>query len=289
MFRESGDDGFVPSARKALAVADKETKERILSPSVQIVLEQLKKLSLTKTELAQQMGVSQDYIYRILNGRIGFPHARETIERMAQIVQVDPYIFAEFRELDRQLSISARLVWQRLREIGMTREELYQAMGGRISRPYFNSILRGDQPFPTNRAYIQMFALALGLPPTTFVEFGHHQAPRWTPKDLQDMEERTFAMFFDKMMASHGYVSSPMPLEVLDERKVMAFFLPKEAFPEDLDQILKRMGQLSMGFKELEKVSGVPTERLRALFTNAERLKKAAPDLKQIKRSLHMA
>jgi transcriptional regulator with XRE-family HTH domain len=270
-------------------LAEKEAKERILSPSVQVVLEQLKKLNLTKTELAQRMGVSQDYVYRILNGRIAFPHARETIERMAQICQVDPYIFSEYRELDKHLSISARLVWQRMRERAMTREDLYQAMGGRISRPYFNSILRGDQPFPTNRAYIQMFALALDLPPTTFVEFGPQQAPRWASKDLKDMEERTFQLFFDKMMVSYGYNCQVLPFEVLDEARVMAFFLPKALFPADLDEILTRMGELSMGFRELEKVSGVSPERLRELFTDSAQLNKGAAVLRQIKQSLHMA
>ena len=265
------------------------TQERYLSPSVQIVLEQLKKLGMTKTELAQQMGVSQDYIYRILNGRIAFPHARETIERMAGICQVDPYIFAEYREVDKNLGISARLVWQRLRETGMSRDELFQAMGGRISRPYFNSILRGDQPFPTNRAYIQLFALALKLPPSAFVEFGPKQGPRWTDKDLAEMEERTYQLFFDVMMAAYGYAPHALTPTVLDPAKVLAFFLPQSAFTGDLDRALTRMGELGMGFRELEKVSGVAPVELRALFSGETKPKKQAAVLEQILRSLHIA
>lgn len=265
------------------------TQERYLSPSVQIVLEQLKKLGMTKTELAQRMGVSQDYVYRILNGRIAFPYARETIERMAAICQVDPYIFAEYREVDKNLGISARLVWQRLRETGMTRDELFQAMGGRISRPYFNSILRGDQPFPTNRAYIQMFALALKLPPSAFVEFGPQIGPRWTDKDLAEMEERSYQLFFDVMMATYGYTRHPLTLGVLDTTKVLAFFQPKEAYAGELDRILGRMGELGMGFRELEKVSGVEAAELRAIFAGDSRPKKHSATLGQICRSLHIA
>jgi transcriptional regulator with XRE-family HTH domain len=267
---------------------EKNIKERHLAPSVHVVLEQLKRLRMTKAELAQQMGVSQDYIYRILNGRIAFPYARETIERMAAIVQVDPYIFAEYRELDSALSISARLVWQRLRELGKSREELFQALGGRISRPYFNSILRGDQPFPTNRAYIQMFALALELPPTAFVEFGPQQAPRWEAKELLETEERTYQMFFDVMMAHHGYARHPLRLEVLDLPKVLAFFQPKTAYAGDLDAVLTRMGELGMGFRELEKLSGVPAHQLRTLFSVESRTKKHQADIRQIRTALHM-
>lgn len=268
---------------------EKTLKERHLTPSVLVVLEQLKRLGMTKAELAQRLGVSQDYIYRILNGRIAFPRARETIARMAAIIQVDPYRFAEYRELDGALSVSARLVWQRLRELDKTREDLFQALGGRISRPYFNSILRGDQPFPTNRAYIQLFALALDLPPTAFVEFGPQQAPRWEARDLLEAEERTYQLFFDAMMAAYGYARHPMSLTVLELPKVLAFFQPKAAYAGDLDAILTRMGELGMGFRELEKVSGVPSRQLRALLSAASRNQRHQAVIRRIRAALHLA
>src|SRR5438093_12320830 len=116
-----------------------------VSHSVRVILEQLDELDISKTEFARRLGVSPDYVYRILKGRVPFPHVRETIERMAEIVEVDPHVFAEYREMEQALSTSTRLVWQRMKELEMNREDLFQALGGRISRPYFNSILRGDQ------------------------------------------------------------------------------------------------------------------------------------------------
>ncbi|MFN3430655.1 MAG: helix-turn-helix domain-containing protein [Candidatus Sericytochromatia bacterium] len=267
---------------------DTAPQERHLSPSVQVILAQLKKLGMTKTELAQRLGVSQDYVYRILNGRIAFPHARETLERMAGVCRVDPLIFAEYREVDQHLGASARRVWQRLRETGMSRDDLFQAMGGRISRPYFNSILRGDQPFPTNRAYIQLFALALALPPSAFVEFGPQAGPRWTDRDLAEMEERTYQLFFDLMMAAYGYTPHALTPTALDPARVLAFFQPRAAFAGELDRALTRMGELGMGFRELEKVSGVEAAELRALFAGEAKPKKQAALLAQILRSLHI-
>lgn len=269
-------------------MAVRRIKERVVSPSVQIILEQLQQLKLTKAEFAHRLGVSQDYVYRILNGRIAFPYARETIERIAEVCEVDPYIFQEYRELDSQLSISARLVWQRMREQGLSREDLYQAMGARISRPYFNSILRGDQPFPTNRAYIQMFALALELPPTAFVEFGPRQAPRWNEKDLHEMEERSFQLFFDKMMADRGYSKHPLTFEILDEKKVLAFFVAEKEIPAEMKGVLTRMGELGMGFRELEKVSGVSAPRLREMFTVPGAMRAARDEVGQIRQSLRL-
>ena len=134
-----------------------------------------------------------------------------------------------------------------------------------------------------------MFALALELPPAAFGEFGAQPSPRWEAKALREMEDRTWALFFDTMMAAYGYTPHPLPLEVLDEARVLAFFVAKAAFPADLDRILHRMGELSMGFRELEKVSGVEAARLRALFTDPAALEQGAPALLQTKRALHMA
>lgn len=243
---------------------------------------------MNKTEFARRLGVSQDYVYRILNGRIAFPHARETIERVAEICQLDPFAFAEYRALDEALSTSARLVWQRMRERSMTREDLFQAMGGRISRPYFNSILRGDQPFPSNRAYIQMFALALDLPPTAFKEFGHKHTPRWTQDELFEQEERTFNLFFDKMMADYGYARYPIGFEILDGVKVLGFFPSQQRQDAAVRLILQRMGELGMGFKELAKVAGIPLSDLRRLFTEADAASSLRHEISLIQGVLHV-
>ena len=237
--------------------------------SIKVVLDRLAVLGLSKTELARRLGVSQDYVYRILNGRIAFPRARETLERIAAAIEVDPFVFPEYRERDELLSLSTRLVWERMKERGMSRDELFQAMGGGISRPYFNSIMRGDQPFPTNRAFIQLFALALELPPTVFQEFGHKPAPRWEDDERIELERRAFALFFDAMMAAYGFAPFPLALDLLAEEKVLAFFPAKHDYSVAVHTVLSRMGQLNMGYPELERIAGLPPERLRTLFVRA--------------------
>jgi hypothetical protein len=272
---------------KATNVA-KSTAKNAVSTSVQIVLDQLTRLGLNKTDFARKMGVSQDYVYRILNGRTPFPRARETLERIAEICAIDAYALAEYRQRDEILSVSTRLVWERMRERGLSREDLYQAMGGRISRPYFNSILRGDQPFPSNRAYIQMFALALVLPPTVFREFGPKVPPRWTPEDVEDLEERSYQLFFDKMMADYGFAQHELAFQFLDVSKVHHFFLPQAELPTELVEVLTRMGQLGMGFRELCKICGIPRERLSLMFSVAPAGGEYGSDVEAVNRCLRM-
>lgn len=258
------------------------------SASVQLVLEQLEELGVTKTELARRLGVSQDYVYRILNGRSPFPRARELLERLAEITGLDPYAFGEYRNHDEALPASTRLVWERMRERGMAREDLFQALEGRISRPYFNSILRGDQPFPTNRAFIQLFALALGLPPTAFKEFGPKAAPRWSAEQIDEQEERTLGLFFDKMMADYGFARHPIPMALLDAGRVRAFFATREELGVDLGEVLTRMGELGMGFRELQRVSGLDRARLLDLFVPGGRTKQHHDDVASIRRALKL-
>lgn len=261
---------------------------RSVSNSVRVVLEQLSRLGMTKTEFARRLGVSQDYVYRILNGRGGFPRSRETLERIAGVCELDPFVFAEYRERTEALSTSARLVWDRMRELGMSRDELFKEMGGRISRPYFNSIMRGDQPFPTNRAYIQLFSLALQLPPSAFPEFGWGSAPRWQPEEVGELEVRCYHLFFDKMMADYGFSRRPLSFEFLEVEKVLSFFMARDEFPDHLVRVLDRMGELGMGFRELEKICGVPRERLSRLFGEREFADGAVDDVEAIRAALRM-
>ncbi|HEY9722799.1 MAG TPA: helix-turn-helix transcriptional regulator [Oscillatoriaceae cyanobacterium] len=261
--------------------------DTLVSTSVQTILERLDELGISKTEFARQLGVSPDYVYRILKGRVPFPHVRETMERMAEICQLDPHVFAEYREMEQVLPASTRLVWQRMKEVNMTREDLFQAMGGRISRPYFNSILRGDQPFPSNRAYVQLFALALDLPPTVFREYGLAQAPRWNDEQVAELEEEFYNLLFDKMLSDYGYSKHPIKLTVLADATAN-LFPPKEKLEPETVAVLKRMGTLGMGLPELEKVSGVSRDQLQLLFTGKKKASSFGKELAEIRRCLRI-
>jgi transcriptional regulator with XRE-family HTH domain len=258
-----------------------------LSASVQTIAEQLGELSISKTEFARLLGVSPDYVYRILKGRVPFPRVRETIERMAEILRLDPHVFLEYRELEQALSTSTRLVWQRMKELRLDRDDLFTAMGGRISRPYFNSILRGDQPFPSNRAYIQLFALALDLPPSVFKEYGRAATARWSDDDVKAIEEQFYNLLFDKMLADQGFAKAPIKLDIL-EPVAMGVFPPREKRAPELVEILRRMGDLGMGVPELEKVSGVPATTLRSLLASERVPAAAAEEVAAIRQALRI-
>lgn len=258
-----------------------------LSASVQTIADQLGELSISKTEFARLLGVSPDYVYRILKGRVPFPRVRETMERMAEILAIDPHVFSEYRELEQALSPSTRLVWQRMKELSLSRDDLFNAMGGRISRPYFNSILRGDQPFPSNRAYIQLFALALDLPPSVFKEYGRSAQARWNDEEVRAIEEQFYNLLFDKMLADQGFTKAPIKLDIL-EPVAGGVFPPRERRAPELVEILRRMGELGMGVPELEKVSGIEAPRLRSLLASEQVPDGGGKDVKAIRLALRI-
>lgn len=261
------------------------TLEPTLSPSVGLILDRLDRLKLSKTEFARLLGVSPDYVYRILKGRVPFPYVRETIERMAEICQVEPGTFPEYREMEQMLSASTRLIWQQMKDRKMSREDLFQALGGRMSRPYFNSILRGDQPFPSNRAFIQLFALALGVEPTEFKEYHRPVGERWKPDEIRDLEVRLFNLLFDRMLSERGFAKHDIRLEVFEEQAMRLF---PDRYPPEMEEVLGRMGELEMGLQELEKVSSVPGDTLRQIFLAKLPLSHFGGDVQEIRRSLRI-
>lgn len=236
-----------------------------VSPSVEIILKRLEELGLRKVEFARRLGVSPEYIYRILNGKVAFPGIRETLEKMAEILDLDPHLFPEYVRFQEGLSPSARLVWDRMRELRLTREDLYKKIEGRISRPYFYGILRGDHPFPTNRAFIQLFSTALGMQPADFPEYSVVREHRWRADEMRDLELKFLNLLFDKMLSDRGFSDNPIQFNLIHP-SMMNLFPRLEDYDPELIVIFKRMGHWGLGIHELAKLSGIPERTLRLLF-----------------------
>lgn len=236
-----------------------------VSPSVEVILARLEKLGMRKVEFARRLEVSPEYIYRILNGKVAFPGIRETLEKMAEIINVEPTRFPEYVRFAEGLSPSAQKVWDRMRTLKLVRDELFRKMEGRISRPYFYGILRGDHPFPVNRAFIQLFATALGMEPTDFPEYAMARELRWRPEEMQELELRFLNLLVDKMLSDRGYSDNPIPFALLNP-DMMNLFPKDEEFEPVMRTIFKRMGHWGFGIPELAKLSGVNERTLRLLF-----------------------
>lgn len=231
--------------------------------SAGLVRRRLAELSLSKTDLARMVGVSPDYIFRILNGRVPFPKVRETLEALAEALGLAPEAFAEYRLLLQAVPPSTALVWSRMKALGLDREGLFQALGGRLSRPYFNSILRGDQPFPSNRAFINLFALALELEPEAFPEFQvRPQERRGQRLSPGEVEAKALALCFQAALIHGGYGEGPGP-----ELKILAplaqGLLPAQAqCPALPGAVLARCAAMALSFEELALVAGCSSEAL---------------------------
>lgn len=258
-----------------------------MSPSVDIILKRLDDLGLRKVEFARRLGVSPEYIYRILNGKVAFPGIRETLEKMAEILDIDPTLFPEYVRFQEGLSPSAKLVWDRMRELKLTREDLYRKIEGRISRPYFYGILRGDHPFPTNRAFIQLFATALGIEPGHFPEYNVAREARWRQDEMRDLEQRFLNLLFDKMLSDRGYSDNPIEFNLINPAMMDLFPKDKDYSPE-IKELFKRMGHWGLGIPELAKLSAVPERTLRLLFFGQVAPKSVPDEMARIRAALQL-
>lgn len=243
--------------------------------SAELVRRRLLELGLSKTDLARRVGVSPDYIFRILNGRVPFPRVRETLEQMAEALGVKPEDFTEYRTLAQAVPPSTAVVWSRMKELGMDREALYQALGGRLSRPYFNSILRGDQPFPTNRAFVNLFALALDLNPESFPEFQRGTTERRSSSpNVGDVEAKALSLCFEAAMVRQGLMAGEGPALDLLAPVVDGLLPERKRLQASCLAVLERAGELGLAFDELARMGGISGPRLRVLLKQADK----APD-----------
>ena len=131
--------------------------------SAVLLRQRIAELNLTKKAFAEATGLTPEYISRILNQKVPFPHLPETIERLAKFCDLEPLQFEEYRTHYNRLPPATLRLWNQMRETGMTRRDLFFKLQGRLSRPYIYEILRGDLPFPTNAALAEDIAKAVGL------------------------------------------------------------------------------------------------------------------------------
>lgn len=68
-----------------------------ISKSSQDIKEFLEETQLSKKELAHMVGVSQSYIYNLIEGRAPFTSKRDLLERLAVIMDKDPREFDEYQ------------------------------------------------------------------------------------------------------------------------------------------------------------------------------------------------
>src|SRR5438552_15160857 len=156
--------------KKTQNVDDAEAEPEQLSPSAQLLRDSLKNLNISGRELARRTGLTPDYVYRLLSGKNPFPAKRETIEKIAEIIGVEPVGFSEYRNLLRVLPESTRKLWKRLHQIGMSKKELSNRLPD-YSMNYIYQILRGHIPFPRDPRTIQQLAHAAGMSPWDFAEY----------------------------------------------------------------------------------------------------------------------
>ncbi|MGE5708445.1 MAG: helix-turn-helix domain-containing protein, partial [Bacteroidota bacterium] len=136
---------------------------------MELLKRSLETAGVNRKTFVKETGLSYEYVSRIFNSKVKFPTVRETLERFAEVAQIDPMRFAEYQQLVNALPESTRKVWTRMQEQGLSRQEFANRV--EISRTYLYEILRGDVPFPRNPEVIEKVSAALEIAPETFAEY----------------------------------------------------------------------------------------------------------------------
>ncbi len=243
--------------------ADMPTSVRPRSPSIDILKRSLEIAGVTRKQFVMATGLSYEYVSRIFNAKVKFPTVRETLEKFAEVAEIDPMMFPEYQQLVAVLPESTRKLWNRMQEIGYTRQEFASKVD--ISRTYMYEILRGDVPFPRNPEVIEKIAFALELQPETF---GEYLAPvvDWAERNPQAIEHVFLNMLVSKFMVDRGYLRKDDTTAYLLSDELLAIFPSEERYDPMIKKILQAMGKRKLDIRRLAAEADIDERDLRLML-----------------------
>ncbi len=243
--------------------SDLPSSTRPRSPSIDILKRSLEIAGVSRKQFVQATGLSYEYVSRIFNSKVKFPTVRETLERFADVAQIDPMMFPEYQQLVAVLPESTRKLWDRMQELGYNRQEFATKVD--ISRTYMYEILRGDVPFPRNPEVIEKIAFALEVPPEVF---GEYLAPvvDWAERNPQAIEHVFLNMLVSKMMVERGYLKSDDTTASQLSDDLLKAFPKDDRFDPMVKKILQAMGKRKLDVRRMAAEADVDERDLRLLL-----------------------
>ncbi len=252
------------------------------SPSIDILKRSLELAGVNRKTFVKETGLSYEYVSRIFNAKVKFPTVRETLERFAEVAQIDPMVFPEYQVLVSSLPESTRKLWSRMQELGLSRQEFAGRVD--ISRTYMYEILRGDVPFPRNPEVIEKIAQALDLAPETFAEY---LAPvqDWAERNPLAIEHVFMNLLVNKLMLARGYAKGPSSAEKISD-EMLKIFPPEDRYEPVVIKIFQGMGKRNLDVRRLALESDVPEVDVRLLLMGQIQTEDLPETLKKVKATL---
>ncbi|HEY9722679.1 MAG TPA: helix-turn-helix transcriptional regulator [Oscillatoriaceae cyanobacterium] len=260
------------------------TNTRPRSPSIDILKRSLEKAGVNRRTFVQETGLSYEYVSRIFNSKVKFPAVRETLEKFAEVAQIDPMEFVEYQQLVSVLPESTRKLWAQLQKLGLSRQDFSNRV--QISRTYMYEILRGDVPFPRNPEVIEKIAQAAELAPESFSEY---LAPvqDWADRNPGAIEQVFMNLLVSKMLLSRGYANYDSPAKDISD-EMLRIFPADERYEPFVKEVFKAMGKKQLGVRQLAELSEVPEADLRLLLMGQVHTEDLPDTVKRLKSALKL-
>ncbi|MDB5095914.1 MAG: hypothetical protein JWM80_335 [Cyanobacteria bacterium RYN_339] len=232
------------------------------SPSIDILKKSLEVAGVNRRTFVNETGLSYEYVSRIFNSKVKFPAVRETLEKFAEVAQIDPMQFVEYQQLVSVLPESTRKLWAQLQRLGLSRQDFSNKV--QISRTYMYEILRGDVPFPRNPEVIEKIAAAAEMPPESFSEY---LAPvqDWAERNPGAIEQVFMNLLVSKMLLARGYATFESPAKEISD-DMLKIFPPDERYEPWTRELFKAMGKKQLGVRQVADQAEVPERDVRLLL-----------------------
>lgn len=270
-----------------------------LSPSIALLKQALQDKGMRQQELAKRTDLSKDHVSRILLGKVAFPKSRDTLIAIAQALDLDPLLFAEYRQQIQVLPESTRKLSAHLKAKGIAHQEWIRRIP-EYSEGHLQLILRGGSPFPKDPQTILLFAQAAEASPYLFSEylplsdwrervtgaaeqaldradlgvFLHLWGKLERHFQRQEAEEQSYAeRLLAHFLARHFSVPPPPAGQDPELDDALTYLPPLSAYQPEVRLILRRMHERALTVASLAPACGCEPDTLFAIANGQMKLK----------------
>lgn len=178
--------------------------------TIALIQDRMRERDLRTQDLARAVQLSEGFLRAVLAGRKRLPYRLDTLERIAEVLGIQPDQLDGYRQLTATLTPDVVRIRNRMKALGMTPDELHDQLAGTVQLPYLKALLTGGYKLPRRSPIRTRLEAVLDLDLTAGQP--RESLTSGEADKLRSLELRYLACLVDAVILTHGTDRKPSGL-----------------------------------------------------------------------------